>query len=99
MPLYLYRIINDRKPSEYIEVEQPIDQPPLTRHPATNEPVERVPSSPNLTLKHGDRQEKRTLDPKHLESAGFSLYEKDSSGKKYHRTVGKNGPKTFESQS
>ncbi len=92
MPIYLYRVLDGKKNDELIEVEQSMMDPPLARHPITDEPIERVPNSTHLTLKHSDRTDKRILNPDHLQKHGFNVYEKDSSGLKYQRTIGKNGP-------
>jgi len=89
MPLFKYLILNQSKIPEYIEVEQSIREQPLSKHPLTGEPVERIPQSPSLTLNHSEKREKRTLSPDHLHKHGFSVLEKDKSSSKYIQTVGK----------
>ena len=43
MPTYVYQVIReDGQPGEEFEVEQSIKDAPLTKHPETGEPVERV---------------------------------------------------------
>ena len=43
MPTYVYEVIQNGEPTgERFEVVQPISEDPLTEHPETGEPVERV---------------------------------------------------------
>lgn len=92
MPLFCYRVLNGKQPEELIEVEQSLDSPPLTHHPVTSEKIVRVVQSSNLVLQHGDRMESKKLTADNLEKHGFSVYEKNSDGSKYQRTIGKSGP-------
>ena len=91
MPIYQYHVVNGKQPQEIFEVEQKIDDPPLTEHPLTFEPVKRAFISPSLSLKHTSENEKKSLCPDNLKNHGFSKYEKDSSGE-YFRTLGDQGP-------
>ena len=90
MPIFKYLILNHSKTSEYIEVEQSIGDQPLSQHPITGEPIERIPQSPSLTINHSEKREKRTLSPDNLQKHGFSILEKEKSSSKYIHTVGKN---------
>ena len=51
MPVYKYLVINKSNAPEYIEIEQEVNDPPLSIHPVTSEPIKRVLTSPTLTLK------------------------------------------------
>ena len=91
MPIYQYHVIKGNQAVELFEVEQKVDDAPLTKHPITQEPVKRALSNPSLSLKHTSRNENNSLNPDNLEKKGFTQYEKDSSGD-YLRTVGNKGP-------
>lgn len=90
MPVFKYLVLNKKSPADYIEVEQPLNAPPLGKHPLTGEPIERILESPTLTLKHSSNQEKKTLSADNLEKNGFSVLQKDKNSKQYIQTVGKN---------
>jgi predicted nucleic acid-binding Zn ribbon protein len=92
MPVYRYKTLNQEKSEEFFEVSQKISDTPLKKHPLTGEPVERVLSSPSLTLQHSSGKENKTLSPDHLKKHGFSRYEKDHSSGDYFQTAGKAGP-------
>lgn len=90
MPTYVYRVVSSKKKSvaseddeRRFEVVQAMSDPPLTRHPETGEPVERVICAPNIaTGKLGNAA---------LSSAGFTKYTKTSDGT-YEKQAGV-GPK------
>ena len=87
MPTYVYRIIRDgatEAADETFEVRQSINDAPLTRHPETGEPVQRVPCVPNIAASK--------LGNASLNSAGFTKYVKTSDGS-YERQAGSAGPK------
>ena len=92
MPIYQYQILNGKKPSEIIEIEQPRDAEPLLRHPLTNEPIKRLITSPSLALKHSSQIEKKSLSKENLEKHGFTRYERDQLGSLYNRTAGDGSP-------
>ena len=92
MPVYRYKTLNQEKSEEFFEVSQKISDTPLKKHPLTGEPVERVLSSPSLTLQHSSGKENKTLSPDYLKKHGFSRYEKDHSSGDYFQTAGKDGP-------
>jgi hypothetical protein len=90
MPTYVYRIIRDHGGEgvdETFEVRQSINDPPLTTHPETGEPVERVPCVPNISASK--------LGNASLNSAGFTKYVKTSDGS-YERQAGSMGPKVVD---
>jgi predicted nucleic acid-binding Zn ribbon protein len=91
MPLYVYRVIRPRLSrshgDETFEIRQSIHDPPLTRHPETGEPVERVICAPAIaSSKMGNAD---------LSAAGFTKYKRMSDGT-YERQAGNAGPKRVE---
>jgi predicted nucleic acid-binding Zn ribbon protein len=89
MPLYVYRIIrapDDSRAEETFEIRQSMNDPPLTKHPETGEPVERVLMPPNISSSK--------LGNASLNSAGFTKYVKTSDGS-YERQAGSSGPKVI----
>lgn len=93
MPIYLYQVIrDDDQPGEEFEIEQGIKEPPLTEHPETGEPVERLISS---TFAGGmwteSSMQNRVKDDKKLERQGFTKYVKAGDGV-YEKRAGK-GPR------
>jgi len=90
MPIYSYEI---KTSGEVFEVMQASDDPPLTKHPETGEPVRRVISAPNIAIRYTDRATNAMLkDNKKLEQMGFTKYERSGKGK-YERKAGNAGPK------
>jgi hypothetical protein len=86
MPVYVYRIIRPGPAAENeptFEVRQSMSDPPLTRHPETGEPVERVICLPQIA--------RGQLSNSQLGAAGFTKYKKTSDGT-YEKQAG-NGPK------
>ena len=57
MPIYRYKTLNTEAREEIFEVEQEINAPPLSSHPLTNEPVQRVLTSASLSLRHSSMHE------------------------------------------
>ena len=90
--------MNTEAREEIFEVEQEINAPPLSSHPLTNEPVQRVLTSASLSLRHSSMHEKKSLSADHLNKHGFSKYEKDQSSGDYHKTAGKDGPASISSE-
>ncbi|MBM4077742.1 MAG: zinc ribbon domain-containing protein [Planctomycetes bacterium] len=90
MPLYEYAVIlPDGSHGPTFEVLAKIGDPPLTVHPETGEPVERIISSINGPMPPGDRI-KGDISDKNLERQGFTKYQKTSTGR-YEKVVG-DGP-------
>jgi predicted nucleic acid-binding Zn ribbon protein len=85
MPVYVYRIVRPAgEPEQTFEVRQSMKEPPLTTHPETGEPVERVICAPAISSsKMGNAA---------LSGAGFTKYTKRSDGT-YEREAGTGGPK------
>ena len=98
MPIYRYKTLNSEEREEIFEVEQEINAPPLSSHPLTNEPVQRVVTSASLSLRHSSTHENKSLSADHLNKHGFSKYEKDQSSGDYHKTAGKDGPASISSE-
>jgi predicted nucleic acid-binding Zn ribbon protein len=92
MPVYQYKVMNEKKLEEFFEIEQKISDPPLQRHPLTLEPVKRILTTASLSLNHSTQHEKKSLSSDNLNKNGFTQYEKDSSSGDYFRTVGDQGP-------
>ena len=90
MPLYEYAVVKpDGSYGETIEVLQRLGEPPLTKHPSTGEPVERLISAASVPHTPGDRI-KGDISNKSLERQGFTKYQKTSTGK-YEKVLG-DGP-------
>ena len=92
MPTYVYRVIrDDDQPGEEFEVVQSIKEPPLTVHPETGEPVERVIQSVFAGgIWTEDSMSRRMKDEKKLDKLGFTKYVKAGDGV-YEKRTGK-GP-------
>jgi predicted nucleic acid-binding Zn ribbon protein len=97
MPTYVYRIIKPGEPAEQaqtFEVRQSIHDPPLTKHPRTGEPIERVLMPP--TIARGNRAAGGASNSD-IAAAGFTKYKKTSDGT-YERQAGGGGPKRIDPQ-
>ena len=81
MPIYEYAVVNpDGTLGERFEVMQAMSDPPLTRHPERDEPVQRVISAPSLPLQWTDSADKSKLSDKNLDRLGFTKYQKSDEG-------------------
>ena len=90
MPLYEYAVVRpDGSHGKTIEVLQRLGEPPLTQHPETGEPVERIMSAARVPKPPGDRI-KGDISNKNLEAQGFTKYQKTSTGR-YEKVLGE-GP-------
>jgi hypothetical protein len=94
MPVYQYVVINDKQPQEVIEIEQSIDDAPLTQHPITKERIRKILTSPSLSLNHSSSKEKKILSEENLSKNGFSLYHKDKPDGTYRKASG-SGPESI----
>ena len=91
MPVYVYEVItSDENGGERFEIEQPMSDPALTRHPRTGEPVRRVYLPPNLATKYTPGSTRNKLSNTNVEKAGFTKYERDKLTGTYHKVAGKN---------
>ena len=87
MPMYVYAVVlPDGSEGESFEVLQGMSESPLTTHPDTGEPVQRLLSVPNAGRKAGGRS-KADLSAKNLDRLGFTQYKKAGGGK-YEKTAG-----------
>lgn len=94
MPTYVYAVVKpDGSHSDHFEVVQKMSDAPLTAHPETGEPVQRVPQAPMLGGAHSDASDKRKLSDSNLDRLGFTKYQKVGDGK-YEKTAGE-GPRTI----
>ena len=92
MPTYVYEVITeDGSPGERFEIVQAMSDDPLTEHPETGEPVQRVFLPPLIAGNRAPAKTERALkDDKKLERLGFTKYVKGDNGK-YEKAAGK-GP-------
>ena len=92
MPTYVYEIItDDGRPGERFELIQRMNDPPLTRHPETDEPVRRVISAPFIGGMWSDSAMARNMaNDQKLDRLGFTKYVKAGDGI-YEKRAGK-GP-------
>lgn len=96
MPTYRYQeILDDGSDGEVFEIVQSIHEPSLTVDPKTGRAVRRLFLPPNLGIKHTPGSTQTLLDPKNLESKGFTQYQKDPVSGKYHKAFGEKGPDTL----
>jgi len=95
MPTYLYEVLNGSEPTETFEVYQDFSASPLTSHPISKEPVRKILSPSTISLKHTDSCEKKVLSDENLSKHGFNKYEKSDANGTFHRTAGKDGPRTI----
>lgn len=92
MPFYVYEIIReDGQPGEQFEVFQQISDEPLTEHPETGEPVQKVITGCFIGGSWSDSaMKKNSSDDKKLDQMGFTKYVKAGDGY-YEKRAGK-GP-------
>jgi len=95
MPVFQYVVLNGKDPQEIIEIEQGLCDHPLKSHPITKEPIRKLISSPTLSLRHSDANDKRILSEANLKKNGFSLYQKDHSDGTYGKKTG-DGPESLQ---
>lgn len=90
MPIYEYAVVNpDGSHGETIEVLQRLGEPPLTKHPQSGLPVERLISAASVPRPPADRI-KGDISDKSLERQGFTKYQKSKTGT-YEKVLG-DGP-------
>lgn len=95
MPLYTYQVVrDDGSLGEPFEVFRKMSDPPLTAHPETGEPVQRVFIAPNVAYTHTEAAVKSKTSDKNLDRLGFTKYQKEGDGV-YRKTAGK-GPAFIE---
>lgn len=91
MPLYEYVILNpDGTEGETFEVLQRISDPPLKKHPETNQKVRRIMSSPSVKKSYRGGKITGDTSNKNLEKLGFTKYQKSKAGT-YEKVLG-SGP-------
>ncbi len=92
MPLYLYEVVlEDGSGGEQFEVFQKMEDPPLSHHPETGQPVRRVFAAPNAPRTWTDLHARAAVSDKNLAAKGFTKYVKTDAGT-YEKVVG-DGPK------
>ena len=92
VPIYIYELIREGDGSgEQFEVFQQFSDEPLTHHPETGEPVQRVITAPFIGGNWSDSAMHRSAsDDKKLDKLGFTKYAKAGDGY-YEKRCGK-GP-------
>lgn len=99
MPVYIYAEINpDGSEGARLEIEQGLNDAPLTKHPLTGTPLRRVFSAPGLATQYSEGEMKRkSADENYFASRGFTKYERDPATDVYHKTAGTDphAPETF----
>ena len=95
MPIYVYEPDTDDDSGERFEFFQRMDDPPLTRHPETGQPIRRVVTTPYVPTKYHPQSTKKMLSDKNLDRLGFTKYVKKDSGG-YEKTAGP-GPEELSS--
>ena len=88
MPVYVYRVVKkgaaaEAEPPAVFEVRQSIHDAPLSAHPETGEPVERVLCVPHIA--------RGQLGNSQIANAGMTKYKRTSDGT-YERLAGSQGP-------
>lgn len=92
MPFYVYEVVrSDGEPGEQFELMQRVSDPPLTEHPETGEPVQRVIQPPFVGGRWSDSAMHRSVaDDRKLDRLGFTKYVKSGDGT-YEKRAGQ-GP-------
>ena len=91
MPIYVYEVIQaGGEDGETFEVLQGMNDPPLTHHPETGQPVRRSISLPSAAGMWSDMKTAKSLSDKNLDAKGFTKYVKMGDGM-YEKRAGK-GP-------
>ena len=87
MPIYTYQIVTPADDGAILDIFQPLDTPPLTRHPDTGVPLRKLITAPNLPLKHGNSAEKTKLSDANVARNGFTKDVREGKGR-YVKTAG-----------
>ena len=96
MPTYVYQVVtDDDSEGEVFEVVQKMSDPPLTVHPETGAPVQRIPAAPTIPGKWSESSTKAALSDKNLDRLGFTKYERAGDGH-YEKKAG-HGPNLISS--
>jgi hypothetical protein len=90
MPLYVYQVVEkDGTEGEIFEVLQEMSEPPLTHHPESGKPVQRLLGMPSAMRRFAPGN----LSDNKLDRLGFTKYERSGKGT-YEKTAGA-GPRTI----
>lgn len=91
MPIYVYEVVSGDRAGETFELLQKLSDPPLTEHPETGDPVQRIIQPANIGGSWSDHaMHKSASDDKKLDRLGFTKYVKAGDGI-YEKRAGK-GP-------
>lgn len=92
MPIYRYEVLDENGAVKGVfEQMQGISDPPLEKHPRTDEPVRRVFGAPSIGGRWSESSAKKDLSDKNLAAHGFQKWQRSGKGN-YERTVGSQGP-------
>jgi len=81
MPTYVYQVVtDDGSEGAVFEIVQRMTDPPLTTHPETGEPVQRIPQAPNLPATWSDAATRSRLSDRNLDRLGFTKYQNAGDG-------------------
>lgn len=95
MPVYTYQVMNeDGTEGDTFEIVHGMNDPPLTVHPKTGEPVRRVFAAPHIAGWSHARQAKELTSDSNLEKHGFTKYVRSGKGN-YEKRTGK-GPASIQ---
>ena len=91
MPRYVYEVVlPDGEEGQLFEVTQRMDDPPLTVHPSTGQPVRRVPQAANIGGGWSMGTPRGLLSDQKLARHGYTKYVKGDSG--HYEKVAGSGP-------
>jgi hypothetical protein len=89
MPTYTYQeILPDGSNGPNFEIIQAMADEPLTKHPITGKPIQKVIGTAGLNTRYPEMTNKKTLENDNLTQKGFTKYEKDNLTGRYHKTAG-----------
>lgn len=87
MPIYTYQVINaDGTEGETFEIAHGMNEPPLTVHPQTGQPVRRVFTAPHIAGWANEHQSKHLISDENLSKHGFTKYVRNGKGHYEKRT-------------
>lgn len=81
MPMYTYQVVTeDGESGEIFEIFQRMDEPTLTKHPETGEPIQKVIRPPNVATRYTEGMNKKKFSDKNLDRLGFTKYQNEGGG-------------------
>ncbi len=99
MPIFVYAVLNpDGSDGETLEIEQPLGDAPLKKHPISGAPLRRIFTAAGIVSKYSEGEIRRIVsDSQEIAKRGFTRYERDPATGRYHKTAGNdpNAPESF----